>query len=124
VPISKRLHPRLPGIDADPGRLQLGTGALALTASTGLTGNLWPATVAVAYGVGVAVARLAKPSGGWNHGATAADCPTCREVAPECHGDGLSPPRASGAMRRVTRLCRTAQQQRPQPGSRLVAGHP
>jgi hypothetical protein len=46
----------------------LGLGALALTASTGLTGNLWPATVAVAYGVGVAVARLAKPSGGWHHG--------------------------------------------------------
>jgi hypothetical protein len=34
----------------------------------GLTGNLWPATVAAAYGVGVAVARLAKPSGGWHHG--------------------------------------------------------
>jgi hypothetical protein len=47
----------------------LGLGALAVTASTGLTGNLWPATVAVAYGVGVAVARLARPGGeGHHHG--------------------------------------------------------
>ena len=46
----------------------LGLGVLAVTTSTGLTGNLWPATVAVAYGVGVAVARLAKPSPRGHHG--------------------------------------------------------
>jgi hypothetical protein len=78
VPISKDFILNYLGSTPNLVGSSVGLGALALTASTGLTGNLWPATVAMGYGVGVAVVQLTKPSGGDHHGPPA---PIARRAA-------------------------------------------